>query len=272
MALITKIQVQKQSNERYNVYIDKGSGEEYGFSVDEYTLAKHGLRKGMEIDELELSAILYDEEVRKAYLQAVSYLSFQMRTKQEVEEFLRKKGAGPAVVAEAVSKLVQEAYINDQEYSVAYVRTQSNVGMKGPMLIRRELRAKGIQEDDIINSLHEYPKEKQIQNAIQLCEKKKKTYKNLSSLNIRKKLEEMLMRKGYDASVVAAALEQLEDEEAPDEEWEALQHQGRKYHERYKKHDGWAYETKMKQSLYRKGFSLDSIERLLQELKENQWQ
>lgn len=91
MAVITKIEVQKRTKERFNIYIDKGQGEEYGFSVNQVTLIKHGLQKGLEIDEVELANILYNEEVQKAYLQAISYLSYQMRTKQEVEEYLRKK-------------------------------------------------------------------------------------------------------------------------------------------------------------------------------------
>lgn len=91
MAVITKIEVQKRSKERFNIYIDKGQGEEYGFSVNEVILLKHGLQKGLEIDEIALGNILYNEEVQKAYLQAISYLSYQMRTKQEIEEFLRKK-------------------------------------------------------------------------------------------------------------------------------------------------------------------------------------
>lgn len=91
MAVITKIEVQKRSKERFNIYIDKGQGEEYGFSVDQVILMKHGLQKGLEIDEIELGNILFNEEVQKAYLQAISYLSYQMRTKQEIEDFLRKK-------------------------------------------------------------------------------------------------------------------------------------------------------------------------------------
>ncbi len=91
MAVITKIEVQKRSKERFNIYIDKGQGEEYGFSVDQVILIKHGLQKGLEIDEIELGNILYNEEVQKAYLQAISYLSYQMRTKQEIEDFFTKK-------------------------------------------------------------------------------------------------------------------------------------------------------------------------------------
>lgn len=89
---LQKIEVQKRSKERFNIYIDKGQGEEYGFSVNEVILIKHGLQKGLEIDEIALGNILYNEEVQKAYLQAISYLSYQMRTKLEIEDFLRKSG------------------------------------------------------------------------------------------------------------------------------------------------------------------------------------
>lgn len=65
MAVITKIEVQKRTKERFNIYIDKGQGEEYGFSVNQVTLIKHGLQKGLEIDEVELANILYNEEVQK---------------------------------------------------------------------------------------------------------------------------------------------------------------------------------------------------------------
>lgn len=173
MAVITKIEVQKRSKERFNIYIDKGQGEEYGFSVNQSILMKHGLQKGLEIDEVALGNILYNEEVQKAYLQAISYLSYQMRTKQEIEDFLRKKEVGQAIISEVISKLLHDRYINDKEYAISYVRTQSNVNQKGPTVIRRGLLSKGVQDLIITHSLQEYPKEKQIENALFLIEKKK---------------------------------------------------------------------------------------------------
>ncbi|GAA3331692.1 hypothetical protein GCM10020331_089270 [Ectobacillus funiculus] len=41
-----------------------------------------------------------------------------------------------------IAKLTEEAYINDNEYALAYVRTQSNVSLKGPQRITRELQEK----------------------------------------------------------------------------------------------------------------------------------
>ncbi len=137
-------------------------------------------KKGLEIDEIELGNILYNEEVQKAYLQAISYLSYQMRTKQEIEDFLRKKEVGQAIISEVVSKLLHDRYINDKEYAVLYTRTQSNVNRKGPTVIKRELLNKGVQDLLIMHSLQEYPKEKQIENALFLIEKKKKSYQKHS--------------------------------------------------------------------------------------------
>ena len=82
---------------------------------------------------------MYNEEVQKAYLQAISYLSYQMRTKQEIEDFYEKK-VGQAIISEVVSKLLHDRYINDKEYAVLYTRTQSNVNRKGPTVIKRVIK------------------------------------------------------------------------------------------------------------------------------------
>ncbi|KAA0782988.1 recombination regulator RecX [Bacillus sp. BPN334] len=268
MAVITKIEVQKRSKERFNIYIDKGQGEEYGFSVDQVILMKHGLQKGLEIDELALGNILYNEEVQKAYLQAISYLSYQMRTKKEVEDYLRKKEVGQAVISEVVSKLLHDRYINDKEYAVLYTRTQSNVNRKGPTVIKRELLNKGVQDLIITHSLQEYPKEKQIENALLLIEKKKRSYQKHSFLQMKLKLDEMLVRKGYSRDMIQICLEELKDEKDDEQQQEALHYHGNKYYEKYKKYDGWTFENKMKQALYRKGFSIDEIDIFLQMKRE----
>ncbi|EOV9527646.1 recombination regulator RecX [Bacillus cytotoxicus] len=264
MAVITKIEVQKRTKERFNIYIDKGQGEEYGFSVNQAVLIKHGLQKGLEIDEVEIANILYNEEVQKAYLQAISYLSYQMRTKQEVEEYLRKKEVGQAIISEVISKLLHDRYINDKEYAVLYVRTQSNVNQKGPSVIRKELLRKGVQEVIITHSLQEYPKEKQVDNAFMLVEKKKRSYQKHSFLQMKQKLEDMLIRKGFSRDVIQICLEELKEEKDDSKQQEALYYHGNKYYEKYKKYDGWTFENKMKQALYRKGFSIDEIEGFLQ--------
>ncbi|MGR4031031.1 RecX family transcriptional regulator, partial [Bacillus sp. ZZQ-131] len=151
---------------------------------------------------------------------------------------------------------------------VLYTRTQSNVNRKGPTVIKRELLNKGVQDLIIMHSLQEYPKEKQIENALFLIEKKKKSYQKHSFLQMKLKLDEMLVRKGYSREVIQICLEELKDERDDEKQQEALHYHGNKYYEKYKKYDGWTFENKMKQALYRKGFSIDEIEIFLQMKRE----
>ena len=191
-----------------------------------------------------------------------------MRTKQEIEDFYEKE-VGQAIISEVVSKLLHDRYINDKEYAVLYMRTQSNVNRKGPTVIKRELLNKGVQDSIITHSLQEYPKEKQIENALFLIEKKKNLIKNIL-LQMKLKLDEMLVRKGYSREVIQICLEELKDEKDDEKQQEALHYHGNKYYEKYKKHDGWTFENKMKQALYRKGFSIDEIEIFLQMKREEE--
>ncbi|MDD1368646.1 RecX family transcriptional regulator, partial [Bacillus sp. MHSD17] len=74
--------------------------------------------------------------------------------------------------------------------------------------------------------------------------------------------------KGYSRDVIQICLEELKDEKDDEKQQEALHYHGNKYYEKYKKHDGWTFENKMKQALYRKGFSIDEIEVFLQMKRE----
>ncbi len=139
---------------------------------------------------------------------------------------------------------------------------------KGPTVIKRELLNKGVQDLIIMHSLQEYTKEKQIENALILIEKKKKSYQKHSFLQMKLKLDEMLVRKGYSRDVIQICLEELKDEKDDEKQQEALHYHGNKYYEKYKKYDGWTFENKMKQALYRKGFSIDEIEIFLQMKRE----
>ena len=140
MSIITKITTQKKSKDRYNVFTSEdGKDEKYAFSVDEGVLIKFQLRKGMELDEFFLSEVQYEDGIRKAYNSAVKYLSRMMRTEHEIRTHLKEKEFESPVIQEAVIKLYEYKFLNDEQYAVSYVRTQKNTNDKGPVVIKREL-------------------------------------------------------------------------------------------------------------------------------------
>lgn len=263
MPTITKVTVQKKRTDRYNIFLDSGQGEEYGFSVDEDVLIKHSLKKGMVLDDLLLSKIAYSDDIRKAYNTAVNYLARMMRSEAEVRKHLAEKEVDEVIIQEAIHKLNEYQFLNDEQLAFAYVRTQMNTTDKGPTLIKRELKEKGIPEEYIIGAIEEYPFDLQIEKATSLCEKYMKKNKQESKKIMKQKMEQLLFRKGYSSQVFQIAFEQIE-ETSDEDEFGSLRYQAEKLERKYSKFTGYEYEQKMKQALYRKGFSIDVINKYLE--------
>ena len=268
MAVITKITTQQKNQDRFNIFIDYGKGEEYAFSVDSDVLIRFELKKGMGLDELSILEIQYQDSIRKAYNLAVHYLARRMRSKLEIQEYLIKKEVEEPVINEVLHKLTSQKYINDEEFAHAYVRTQKNTTDKGPDIVRMELKEKGIDEATIKASLAEYSIEEQVENAIKVVEKLVKRSSNESQRLMKQKTEQLLMRKGYPFEIIQLALNEADMDKEEDEEMAAIRYQGDKAARKYNKYSGFEYRQKMKQALFRKGFSLDLIEKYLEEIEE----
>jgi regulatory protein len=138
-----------------------------------------------------------------------------------------------------------------------------NGGNKGPTTLKLELKEKGVQDKLIVEALKEYPYDIQIDHARNLAGKAVKKEKNISERALRLKVEQTLLRKGFPRDIIHEALEDVTVEKDEDEQWDSLCHHAEKMQRRYKNHEGFEYEQKMKQALYRKGFPIELIERYL---------
>ncbi|WP_324611560.1 recombination regulator RecX [Bacillus massiliglaciei] len=262
--MISKVTVQKKRSDRYNIFID----DQYAFSVDEEILLKYELKKGKEVDSLLLSQIQYVDEIQKAFNDALNYLSFRMRSESEVRKHLKQKGIEDPVIKEAIHKLYQYNYLNDLDFAKAFVQTKANNGAKGPITTRLELKEKGVSEALIDQAMDEYPFELQLEHAIKLAEKAIQKEKKLSERALEQKINQTLARKGFSSQVIQEVLMEVSLEKEQDEQWEALCYQAEKASRRYSGYEGFEYEQKMKQALFRKGFPIELIDRYLDADKE----
>ena len=78
----------------------------------------------------------------------------------------------------------------------------------------------------------------------------------------------MLLRKGYSFEIIHIALDETEWIKQMMRKWKRFDSKGKKLIGNFHSYSGFEYKQKMKQTLYRKGFSMDLIERFLAE-KEN---
>lgn len=264
LAIITKITAQKKTDDRLNIFLDDGSGEKYAFSVDQDVFIKYNLQKGKELDEFDIIEIQYGDSIKKAYNKALEYLSYRMRSIKEVREFLSKKEYNDSVIAEVIIKLKDYKYVDDLEFAIAYVRTQWQTNGKGPTVIKRELYEKGIDQPFVEQALSLYNENAQIEEAISHAEKVLKKNNKLSTVLLKQKIEQHLVRKGFSFQIITIALEEVQFEQDESEEWSALEKHAEKAKKKYQNEEPYQYKMKMKQFLYRKGFPIELIEKYLE--------
>lgn len=83
MVKITKITTQKNTIGRYNIFIDDGKGEKFGFGLDEDILISSGIAKGQELSDEALQTIIEKDTAHKCFTLALQYLSYRMRSKKK---------------------------------------------------------------------------------------------------------------------------------------------------------------------------------------------
>jgi regulatory protein len=266
MQVISKMSRQKNNPERYNIYLN----ENYAFAVDEATLIKFGLTKGKILDQFEIDEINYEDEISKAFNRGLQFLSFQMRSEYEVKKKLLDAGFGEAVVLEAIRKLEKLGFLNDETYSKALLETKKKTAKKGPRAIKQDLIKKGIDKDTQTKVLDTFTYEDQLKIAMELAQKAIKANHNKTPMQIKQKVQDVLMRKGYSFSVITEILDQIQLEREDDDWQQMIDMQGEKIWKKYaSKFSGSELRMKIKQALYQKGFPLDVIERFIDE-KETQ--
>ena len=251
MPIISKITRGKNNPERYNIYLE----EKFAFSVDEAVLIRYQLTKGKEVDQWTLEEINFEDEVRKAYNKALYYLGFRMRSEGEVRKKLKEKEFGDAVIDEAVKKLYTFNFLDDRAFSEALMRTQVKSSKKGPKAIQQDMQKRGIDKQVQKDVLDSYSEEEQLEVAKGLAEKIAAKESAKTPNQIKQKINDSLMRKGYSYTLIKQAIADLDLEKDEDQWTESVTEQGDKlWNKHSKKLSGRDLISKVKQGLYQKGF------------------
>ncbi|HSP21413.1 MAG TPA: recombination regulator RecX [Planococcus sp. (in: firmicutes)] len=261
MPIISKITRGKNNPERYNIYLE----EKFAFSVDEAVLIRYQLTKGKEVDQWTLEEINFEDEVRKAYNKALYYLGFRMRSEGEVRKKLKEKEFGEAVIDEAVKKLYTFNFLDDRAFSEALMRTQVKSSKKGPMAIQQDMQKRGIDKQVQKDVLDSYSEEQQLEVAKGLAEKIAAKESAKTPSQIKQKINDSLMRKGYSYTLIKQAIADLDLEKDEDQWTESVTEQGDKlWHKHSNKLSGRDLKSKVKQGLYQKGFPSEVISEFIE--------
>ena len=263
---ITKIEAQKRAG-RYNVYVNG----HYAFPVSEDVLIRYRLLKGTELTQELITTLASADDQSKAYELALNYLSYQQRTEKEISDYLIKKEIPETTIAPVMARLVDDNLLDDEHYAHSYVRTMKRTSDKGPSVIRRQLKQRGVKDELIDNALAEdYQLDEQLERLDELVKKLQRQYQKLTPKIQRQKVQQRLVAKGFSFDSVGQVLAETNFEMDEETELDLLSAQAEKLWRRYHTKPMRERQLKIRQALYRKGFNGDLISKWLERKAEEE--
>lgn len=267
---IAKFTTQKKNQDRLNVFIEREGKEEFAFAIDVDVFIKYGLTKGMELEDDFVQDVLEAEEAQKAYKLAINYLSYRMRAISEVRDYLVKKELSESAIKHAITRLIEQRYLNDEEFAKAYVQTKFNTSPSGPIKIKRELEQLRIPTDVVESVLESISHEDLVEKAGKFVKRKQLETNRRSSTEVQQRIQQTLMQRGFTFDIISVAIQTFWEEEDEDVEVAACLKQAEKLSRKFSGYDAFERKQRMKMQLRRKGFPYDVIERTLDRLAEEE--
>lgn len=204
MAIITKIEAQKRSKDRVNIYVD----EEYFMAVYAELVYTHSLKKGMEIDKESLENLLHDEMYMKAKNKALTILSKSDQSEKKLKEKLLND-FDENIVEDVIDFLKGYKLINDNLLAEKIVHDNMNLSKFGKNKIKQNLYNKGIAASDIQDALSQIDPDDEFENAKYLAEKRLKRLKGEDKNKINQKIYQHLAYKGFSYDIIKRVLREL---------------------------------------------------------------
>ena len=145
----------------------------------------------------------------KALQKICQFCAYQERNHKEVKEKLYSYGLYKDQVEELLSKLIQENFLNEERYAIAYAGGKFRAKDWGKNKIKYGLKQHQVSDYCIKKALKIIDEEEYVQKLQKLYIAKEKTLKSEKNIFIKKrKIQQYLMQKGYESSLINELLSQ----------------------------------------------------------------
>ena len=248
--------IKKQKNNVYQILLSDNTS----LSFYDDVIIKYNLLVNKEFDQKKLKEMLEYNKELSAYYGALSYLKAKLRTKKEINDKLKKLGYSKEIISGVIKKLTDQKYLNDELYIKSYIADQVNLTLKGPKKIKYELEKLGFKDIDAY--LINYDTDGWLAKINKIIAKKIKSNHNLANNYLLVKIKNDLSNLGYPEELINEATNNFtypSDTPILEKEFEKL------YRKLSQKYQGDTLKYKLKDNLYRKGFSSDAINKLIDE-------
>ena len=162
------------------------------------------LLEGTAVDRESFIHYIQAHQYPSALEKAVSMLSVRPCSRQEIVSGLERKKYDAAVIDRVIDRLDQENLLNDQEFSEQWAEARRK--KYGSVRIYHELRKKGIDEETAKKATGNISQKEQMKNAEYLAARKISLLRSqCSGFRLRRRITDMLIRKGYPREIAEKA-------------------------------------------------------------------
>ena len=144
-------------------------------------------------------------------LQKIKHIcSYQERNHQEVKEKLYSFGLYKMDVEMLLSQMIEENYLNEERFAIAFVGGRFRIKKWGRVKIRYELKQKRISDYCIKKGLASIAEEDYIKTLQKLFTEKKTSLKLEKNIFIKKqKIQSFLMQRGFEPQLISGLIQQM---------------------------------------------------------------
>ena len=157
-----------------------------------------------------------EDDYQAAMDTALRLLSYRPRTRRELSDRLVRKGVCARTAAEVVSRLEEIGYLDDREFCRSWIKSREGARCRSAWVLKKELREKGVDAElaaEMVDSA--FDKEASFRDACDLVRKRARVRKGEKQSKLRKRMQAMLLRRGFGYEFVKEVLgEVLPDERA----------------------------------------------------------
>ena len=174
---------------------------------------------GLKIDQV------WDSETRRRVEQAARYdkamraamsrLNRRAMSSFQLNRKLRELGHDQDSCRQVMDRLDELGLVNDEMVGKAIIRSASRRQAAGPRLLKQKLVQKGL-DARLIDELVDQSTDRtsQIEQAADLARRRLAGMKHLDPLTIRRRLYNLLMRRGFEPGVVESVMQELKQQSA----------------------------------------------------------
>ncbi len=203
MPVITALEVNRRDKEFVKLYLD----DEFVMSLPQLEAAR--LAIGQPLSQSEVEALADARAEQRAFDRALRFLSYRPRSAEEVRRNLARHNVTDSLIATVLARLEGLGYLDDLDFAKFWLENRARFKPMGARALRYELRAKGINHDIIEKSLADFEEE---EAAYRAAAAQASRIGGTTRQAFRRKLSQMLRRRGFEADTVRDVVLRLENE------------------------------------------------------------